>query len=136
MSLAITDNMLRISSHPNNIRYVESFVHRLAEEHQLTEEKFGDILVCVTEAVNNAILHGNHGDERKKVLVRAEHAGRTLAIVVEDEGCGFDYRAIPNPTEGDNLTRIGGRGVFVMFKLCDTVRYLKNGRQVEMAFRL
>lgn len=136
MSLATTDNTLRIASHPSNVRYLESFVQRLADEHTLSREQFGKILVSLTEAVNNAILHGNRSDERKKVLVRAERSRRTLAILVEDEGCGFDYRTIPDPTLDENLTRIGGRGVYFMFELCDSVRYLRNGCAVELSYNL
>jgi serine/threonine-protein kinase RsbW len=136
MSLATTDNTLRISSHPNNIRYIETFVERLAEEHTLSKEQYGNILVSLTEAVNNAILHGNHSDERKKVLVRAQRSRRTLAILVEDEGCGFDHRTLPDPTKPENLHQIGGRGVFVMHELCDSVRYYRNGCAVELGFKL
>jgi len=62
--------------------------------------------------------------------------GQGLAIVVEDEGNGFDYRKLPDPTAAENLTRIGGRGVFLMFRLCDSVRYRRNGCQVELGFNL
>ena len=136
MNLAPSETMLRLSSNPGNIRMIESFVYRLAEEHQLSEDQYGKILVSVTEAVNNAIFHGNGLDERKKVLVRAERQDGGLAIVVEDEGNGFDYRKLPDPTAAENLTRIGGRGVFLMFRLCDSVRYRRNGCQVELGFNL
>lgn len=136
MNLASTEFMLRISSNPGNIRILESFVEKLALEHKLSPEQFANILVTVTEAVNNAIHHGNRLDERKKVLVHAEMHESGLAIVVEDEGCGFDYRKLPDPTADENLTQIGGRGVFLMFNLCDSVRFHENGCKVELGFNL
>lgn len=131
-----TQNMMHIPSHPGNLRYVERFVQRLADSYDLPADRYGDILLSLTEAVNNAILHGNRADERKKVLVRAEQANRRLAIVVEDEGNGFDPRSIPDPTAEENLTRPGGRGVFMMYQLCDSVRYRQNGRSVELRFKI
>lgn len=136
MNLASTDFMLRISSNPGNIRMLESFVERLAAEHKLNAEQYANILVTLTEAVNNAIHHGNRLDERKKVLVHAEMQQSGLAIVIEDEGCGFDYRKLPDPTAKENLTQIGGRGVFLMFNLCDSVRFHQNGCKVELGFNL
>lgn len=136
MNLASTEFMLRISSNPGNIRILETFVERLTIEHKLSPEQHANILVTVTEAVNNAIHHGNQLDERKKVLVHAEMHESGLAIVVEDEGCGFDYRKLPDPTTDENLTQIGGRGVFLMFNLCDSVRFHENGCKVELGFNL
>ncbi|MCF8239521.1 MAG: ATP-binding protein [Saprospiraceae bacterium] len=128
--------MLRISSHPHSIRHLETFVARLVEEHQLSEEKHGNILISLTEAVNNAIIHGNRSDIQKKVVVRAERINGSLAIVVEDEGCGFDFGRLPDPTMPENVTKIGGRGVFLMHNLCDSVRFHRNGCKVELGFQL
>ncbi len=135
MSLA-TDYMLRISSHPHSIRHLDTFVARLVEEHQLSEEKHGNILISLTEAVNNAIIHGNRSDIHKKVIVHAERVNGSLAIVIEDEGCGFDFGKLPDPTMDENVTKIGGRGVFLMHNLCDSVRFHRNGCKVELGFHL
>ncbi|MBK7344196.1 MAG: ATP-binding protein [Saprospiraceae bacterium] len=128
--------MFRISSHPHSIRHLDTFVARLVEEHQLSEEKHGNILISLSEAVNNAIIHGNRSDIHKKVVVHAERVNGSLAIVVEDEGCGFDFRKLPDPTKDENVTKIGGRGVFLMHNLCDSVRFHRNGCKVELEFHL
>lgn len=135
MSLA-TDHMLRITSHPHSIRHLDTFVDRLIEEHQIPEDRRGNILISLTEAVNNAIVHGNRSDIQKKVTVRAERVNGSLAIVVEDEGSGFDHRKLPDPTCPENVMKIGGRGVFLMLNLCDSVRFHRNGCQVELGFHL
>ena len=133
MSLA-TDYMLHIASHPNSIRQLDPFVHRVVNDYEIPEDRYGDILISLTEAVNNAIIHGNRSDSRKRVTVRVERRMSHLSIVVEDEGCGFDFRQLPDPTEPENLTKIGGRGVFLMHNLCDAVRYQRNGCAVELRF--
>lgn len=135
-STATADNMLRLSSDPQNIRFIKPFVDRLASEHALDREVYHNVLLSLTEAVNNAILHGNRADLRKKVLVKAERNNHHLAIWVEDEGCGFDYRKVPDPTTEENLTTVGGRGVFIMHMYCDSVRFRNNGCAVELGFRL
>jgi serine/threonine-protein kinase RsbW len=137
-STATAENMLRLTSDLQNIRFVKPFVDRIASEHALEREGevYHNILLTLTEAVNNAIRHGNQLDQRKKVLVKAQHSDRRLAILVEDEGCGFDYRKVPDPTKEDRLTQAGGRGVYIMHQYCDSVRFRRNGCAVELGFRL
>jgi serine/threonine-protein kinase RsbW len=136
MQTASADFMLRINSKPGNIRFLESFVERLASEHQLTKQQYQNIYLCLTEAVTNAIVHGNQADERKKVVVQAAYADQHLVIKVEDEGCGFDLRKLPDPTKTENIYNIGGRGVFIIHNYADTVRYERNGCAVEMGFNI
>ena len=127
---------LELSSHPGSIRTVEAFVAELAEKFNLERQKYGDILTSLTEAVNNAINHGNCNDERKKVLIRLFRSDHELTFRVSDEGCGFDPRCIPDPTAQENLCTTGGRGVFLMCHLTDRIAFINGGRTVEMAFRL
>ena len=67
------------------------------------------------------------------LLSEAEDA---IALQVRDEGGGFDFRSLPDPTAAENLTRIGGRGVFLMHQLSDSVDFQDNGSTVEMRFSL
>jgi serine/threonine-protein kinase RsbW len=93
-------------------------------------------LISLTEAVNNAIIHGNRKDESKTVKIQLSQAKGHIAIRVSDEGRGFDYQSIPDPTAPENLTKVGGRGVFLMQQLSDRIHFHDNGRTVEMQFRL
>lgn len=128
--------MLRLSSSPNNICEVEAFVKDLVERHEVKEELYANILISLTEAVNNAIIHGNDMDESKFVKVICDRSEEELSIRVCDEGPGFNPEDIPDPTAPENLVKIGGRGVFLMQKLCDRVAFLDNGSTVEIGFRL
>ena len=94
------------------------------------------MLVSLTEAVTNAIVHGNNGDVSKSVKIQLEKSGDNFIIRVSDEGRGFDPNTLPDPTKGENLFKTGGRGVFLMQKLSDTVRFHNNGSTVEMFFKL
>lgn len=128
--------MLELNSDPRNIGKVESFVSQIAERYQLGPEVYGNLLISLTEAVNNAIIHGNGRDRRKKVCIRLRKINSGLAIQVSDQGRGFDYGSLPDPTSPENITKIGGRGVFLMKQLSDKINFQDGGSTVVMQFRL
>jgi len=128
--------MLKLASDPRSIAEVEKFVDKIAQRYRLTEHQYGNILVSLTEAVNNAIIHGNCQDRNKKVLIRLRENHKKIAIQVSDEGCGFDHRKVPDPTKGDQLHCCGGRGVFLMQRLSDNIAFRNGGRTVEMHFAI
>lgn len=128
--------MLRLPSNPRNVSLIESFVQRVVEKYKINPDKYGDILISLTEAVNNAIIHGNRKDENKTVQIQLHKKNNTIAIRVSDEGRGFDYRNLPDPTSPENLLKIGGRGVFLMQQLADDLKFHNNGSTVEIQFKL
>lgn len=128
--------MLRLSSSPNSICELEVFVQRLSEKYKICQERYPDILISLTEAVNNAIVHGNQENQVKEVLVEHTYNEKGLTFVVSDEGNGFDSRDIPDPTRVENIQRLGGRGVFLMRQLADRLKYTNNGRTVVIYFNV
>lgn len=128
--------MLKLSSDPRNITLVESFIEQIVQRYQLNQDLYGNILITVTEAVNNAIIHGNCQDKSKTVQIELQKTTNRLAISVTDEGCGFDVNDIPDPTAPENLLKTGGRGVFLIQQLSDGVTFHNDGRTVEMQFNL
>jgi len=128
--------MLKLSSNPRNIALVESFVERIVKQYKLNQDLYGNILITLTEAVNNAIIHGNCEDESKVVQIQLKKLNDCLAFRVTDEGCGFDLQEVPDPTAPENLMKVGGRGVFLMQQLSDSVEFHNNGRTVEMQFNI
>jgi serine/threonine-protein kinase RsbW len=128
--------MLKLASDPRSIVEVEKFVEKIAHRYRLNEDQIGNILISLTEAVNNAIIHGNCQDRSKKVLVRLRENRNRIAIQVSDEGCGFDHRKVPDPTKGEQLHCCGGRGVFLMQRLSDSIAFRNGGRTVEMHFAI
>ncbi len=127
---------IRLTSNPGNVDKVSSLVENLASRLRLAPDTYGNILISLTEAVNNAIIHGNRQDESKIVEVRTETRNGRLAILVRDEGRGFDYSNVPDPTTPERICECGGRGVFLMRQLSDKCRFHDNGRTVEMEFKL
>lgn len=128
--------MFTLASRPCSIANLESMLSEVSRDYQVSEDVFGNMLVSLTEAVTNAIVHGNNSDVSKSVKIQLEKAGNNFIIRVSDEGPGFDPNSLPDPTRGENLYKTGGRGVFLMQKLSDTMRFHNNGSTVEMLFKL
>ena len=106
-----------IKSKIENLRKVEKLVDDISAEYNISTDIYGNILIAALEAANNAILHGNKLDENKIVYIIINKDEKTLKIRVDDEGEGFDYKNIPDPTAPENIENINGRGIFLMEKL-------------------
>ncbi|MGL1884884.1 MAG: ATP-binding protein [Reichenbachiella sp.] len=127
---------IEIPSLSDNIRIIESFIDNAKEKFDLNDDIYGNIMIAVTESVNNAIVHGNKNDKTKNVQLSLHIEDQLVRFVVEDEGEGFDYDTLPDPTAPENLEKTGGRGIFLMKNLCDDVKFDNNGKKVEMSFYL
>jgi serine/threonine-protein kinase RsbW len=92
--------------------------------------------ISLTEAVNNAIIHGNKNDETKKVQIYAHRKENGVAFCVTDEGAGFNHNRVPDPTCAEKLECCGGRGVYIMKTLADKIVFADNGSTVEMYFSI
>ena len=125
---------IQVPSIIENIRMIESFIDNAKERFHLDDDMYGNIMIAVTEAVNNAIKHGNAGDKAKNVSLSLSLNDSLLKFTVKDEGVGFNYENLPDPTSPENLEKIGGRGIFLMKHLSDEVQFKDNGRIVELSF--
>lgn len=125
---------IEIPSLAENIRMIESFIDNAKEKYHLDDDIYGNIMIAVTEAVNNAIKHGNRGDSSKNVILSLSFEEGLIKFKVEDEGIGFDHQNLPDPTAPENLEKPGGRGIFLMKHLSDEVAFDDGGRVVELSF--
>lgn len=127
---------IEISSDIENLRIVEKVIDDLSMELGLSDEVYGNVLVATMEAANNAIVHGNKKDITKVVKIHFNNEGAGLIIKIFNQGPGFDYTNIPDPTAPENIEKINGRGLFLMEKLSDEISFLDEGRAVELKFRI
>ena len=125
---------IQVPSLAENIRMIESFIDNAKEKYNLDEDIYGNIMIAVTEAVNNAIKHGNSGDKSKNVLLSLLLEDNVIKFLVKDEGTGFDFENLPDPTTPENLEKPGGRGIFLMKNLADEVQFKNQGSEVEISF--
>lgn len=119
-----------------NVALVEKLVDEICNYYNIGDEHYGNILVALTEAVSNAIYHGNQLDPNKFVEFYYESKNGMLCFTVADEGNGYDPDAVPDPTDPNNIELPNGRGVFLMRKLSDGIHFHDNGRRIELQFRL
>ena len=125
---------IQIPSLSENIRMIESFIDNAKERFELEDDIYGNIMIAVTEAVNNAIRHGNQGIKGKNVSLSLIISESSIQFKIEDEGTGFDYHDLPDPTAPENLEKPGGRGIFLMKNLSDEVNFKEGGKVVELDF--
>ena len=111
---------------------VERFAEKFANKNGLAEEEKDDLAIAVTEAVNNAIVHGNKSDRSKKVHVEFSISANELRAVIRDEGYGFDPNDLSNPTDPENLLKESGRGIFILKSLMDDVSFSFSSKGTEI----
>ncbi len=131
-----TSSKIDFKSTSDNISVVEKLVDEVCAKHHIHEDHYGNLLIALTEAVNNAIVHGNGGDPEKNVSVQYHSSDKSIDFMVADEGKGFDFDNLPDPTDPKNIEKPNGRGVFLMKNLADEVNFHEEGRIVELKFEV
>lgn len=125
-------------SNPKEIEGIEKFLQKINSEYTIDDGTMYRLLVSCTEAVNNAIIHGNKSDPGKKVVIRCSIGKKYMTMRIKDEGEGFDPDTLQDPREEKNLMKENGRGFFLMRSLMDSVsvKKIKSGSVVTMKVKL
>lgn len=127
---------LQLHSNSESIAVLENFVDDLVRDLNIGDDVCANIMTCLNEAITNAIYHGNKENPAKKVYVNLEVINqKRLIFNIADEGDGFDFNNIPDPTDAQNLEKLTGRGVFIMKKLADQCIFNARGNEVELHFK-
>ncbi|MCX7861437.1 MAG: ATP-binding protein [Bacteroidales bacterium] len=129
-------NQIQFASKIENINIIERLVDEITQQFNINSEIYGNMLVSMVEAVNNAIIHGNKLDETKSVLVEYEINNGEFCFSVKDEGKGFNYQNIPDPTLPENLEKPHGRGIFLISHLVDELRFEDNGSKICVKIKI
>ena len=134
MNSIYIDDSIVLKSEISNISIIEKLIDNLSGVCQFSDEIYGKLLLAVVEAVNNAIVHGNNSDPEKNVNVHYIIDNKGITFDIKDDGLGFDYNIIPDPTDEANLEKLSGRGLYLMKHLSDEIEFKDNGSLVEMKF--
>ncbi|HTN19090.1 MAG TPA: ATP-binding protein [Pelobium sp.] len=127
---------LQLPSNSESVAVLENFIDDLVEKLEIGEDVYANLMTCLNEAITNAIYHGNKQDPNKKIYVNLDVIlNKRLVFTVTDEGEGFDFNNIPDPTDLENLEKLTGRGVFIMKRLADQCIFNTRGNEVELHFR-
>jgi len=125
---------MTLHSNPKQVSRVEGFLNRINRIAHLDEIQFHKLMVSLTEAVNNAIIHGNKSNEAKRVKITCELMPGRLVMLVHDEGKGFKPNKVRSPLKDKNLLLESGRGIFLMRTLMDKVvfEFSRTGSEVQL----
>jgi serine/threonine-protein kinase RsbW len=127
---------ISIPSLIENIQIIESFIDNAKEDFEINDDLYGNIMISVTECISNAIVHGNQSDSGKLVHLELQMDSGLLRCSIEDEGTGFDFNQLPDPTDPENIEKVGGRGIFLMKHLSDEVKFEDGGKKTILSFYL
>lgn len=112
-----------IPSNPEILPEVEEFIMNIAEELNLTHEKYNNLALSVAEAASNSIKHGNRMDVNKKVFIVVKVDDSKISISFKDQGKGFDPDKVPDPTAPENILKDSGRGIHIMKTFLDDLQF-------------
>lgn len=103
--------------------------------HGLRDERWLNVELAVTEALNNAIEHGAGGDATKSISIQWTWKDNLLAVVVRDPGSYMPPEGMSPELPEDPLAE-GGRGTFLMHQLAAKVehRLVPGGHEIGLAF--
>lgn len=130
------ERVLIIYSKLTNINKVRVFLEEIYNEFSLSRNSFNHVLLGISEAVSNAILHGNKLDVDRRVFIRLNIFGNQLHIEVEDEGDGFCDTLIFDPTLPENIKCENGRGIYIIRQIADELVFKEDGRKIYMLFTI
>ena len=125
---------LKISSDLEDLRMLEKAIEEIAASENISYNCYGKIWVAVLEAANNAIAHGNKFAPDKFVNISLKCEADKFTAIVKDEGAGFSPENVPDPTLIENIEKPYGRGVFLMMKLADEIKFNKKGNSTTIIF--
>lgn len=123
---------LIIQSSVKNLPDAIKFVEKESRKAGMSKDDVLNFSIVASEAINNAIKHGNKLNESKKVVIQTIYGKKALCLSVMDEGEGFNPASVQNPLSPENLERQTGRGIFIMRSLSDKVKYKFRGTGTEI----
>jgi serine/threonine-protein kinase RsbW len=125
---------VKLPSNLASLVEVENLIDKVCASLGVQEDAYGNVLIAVTEAVNNAIQHGNESNSNLFVDVTVGDKELEFCFRIKDEGIGFDFNSLPDPTAPENLLKESGRGIFLMRNLADEVEFDGQGNSVNIYF--
>lgn len=128
------EKLISIASSKNNLYEVDNFLQSIFSEYGIDKRMHFNIYLTLSEAINNAIQHGNQFDSTKFVNVYFLQSSSSYEFIIEDEGSGFDITKVPDPISTENIRKESGRGLFLMKTYTDSFEVMNNGRIVKLIF--
>jgi len=135
MNISQTDGteFIVIPSDLKEARRVQRHIEKQLQDTAFDAREIFGIRLALEEALVNAIKHGNRLDPLKKVEIQYTIAKNRFDIQITDEGPGYVPDDVPDCKADENLTRPGGRGLFLMRHYMSEVVVRPPGNQLFMS---
>jgi serine/threonine-protein kinase RsbW len=130
------EKKILLESKTESLNVVEKIIDEFAVKYSIAGKFYGNIQIAAFEIVQNAIQHGNKFDPQKLVELRLKMENDRLVIITKDQGEGFDFNNVPDPTAPENIEKTSGRGIFLLRNLADRLSFYDNGRISELVFNI
>lgn len=126
-----TPKILIIKSKQSELRRVEKFLREIFDLYKLSYKYFNNVFLCISEAVTNSIVHGNKGDSKKYVEIGVDCEIKTISVKITDEGEGFDFNELKDPTTKENIKKESGRGIHIIKSIADAFEFNETGNSLQ-----
>ncbi len=107
-------------------------IQAFLELHVEDEDLAYRTLLLSTEAMTNAMEHGNNLDPSRMALLYIAIEHNQIRVSVEDEGPGFDVDTVPDAVEEGEVFDEGHRGLFLMRAYAQEVTFENGGRRIVL----
>jgi len=117
------------------IQHVADSLQEIYQELGLTGKQVSSLKLALGEAISNAVCHGHGGDRSRQVAIDCEWNPAAVTLTVTDQGQGFNWRRVPNPTCGANLLKDCGRGLYIISAIMSGLTFNEAGNQIRMTLK-
>ena len=124
-------DILIIKSDKSELEKTKKFLSSFFRKNKLSEESFNRVFLCLSEAVINSIQHGNQNDTKKQVIIQVRCHDESVSFRVCDEGDGFDFNEVEDPTKPVNLKKESGRGIHIIKSLSKELEFEEQGKCIQ-----
>ena len=112
------------------VEEAEVFITGITEDEDLAY----NVVLLTSEAVTNAMEHGNGWDPEKHITMDLSANDKHVVLSVLDEGEGFELSTVANPLQNENLFNGRGRGIYFMESIADEFHLEEEGCLLRLVF--
>jgi serine/threonine-protein kinase RsbW len=127
-----------IRSESANLQVIDTLIEKLKECASMSVEDVFKTRLVLSEAIQNAIIHGNHSDPEKTVIIDYRYNADVaeLFFCISDQGPGFNLSLMVDPTTLENREKEGGRGVYFLQAFTNGLSYCNEAKAIKFSLKL
>lgn len=133
----LANREIKLKSSLKNFHLIEQFVDEISDFYHINNTYYGNILVAISEAFENAVVHGNQGDESRSITLKFQNEPYGFDFILTDEGKGFNYKKLPETNAFfDKKKKKENKGFFLIRMLTDGIEFNDSGNEIKLIFKI